>query len=46
MRHLAANNTIRETDLDTYASTRFSSALRQQSFKDAIYFMYVPLSHQ
>jgi hypothetical protein len=42
LRHLAANGTIRETDLDTYASTRFSSALRQNAFKDAIHFMYAP----
>jgi hypothetical protein len=39
MRHLAANGTVRETDLDTYASTRLSASFRQQSFKDAIYFM-------
>ncbi|KAH4253204.1 hypothetical protein HBI26_058760 [Parastagonospora nodorum] len=40
LRHLAANGTIRETDLDTYASTRLSASFRQQSFKDAIYFMW------
>jgi hypothetical protein len=39
LRHLAANGTIREVELDTYASTRLSSSFRQQSFKDAIYFM-------
>jgi hypothetical protein len=41
MRHLAANGTVRETELDTYASTRLSASFRQQSFKDAIYFMSV-----
>lgn len=39
MRHLAANGTIREVDLDTYASTRLSASLKQKSFKDAIHFM-------
>lgn len=39
LRHLAANGTIREVDLDTYASTRLSASFRQKSFKDAIYFM-------
>ncbi|KAF2846797.1 S-adenosyl-L-methionine-dependent methyltransferase [Plenodomus tracheiphilus IPT5] len=40
LRHLCANGTIRETDRDTYASTRLSSSIRQKSFKDAVYFMY------
>ncbi|KAH7093500.1 S-adenosyl-L-methionine-dependent methyltransferase [Paraphoma chrysanthemicola] len=40
LRHLAANGTIREVDLDTYASTRLSASFRQKSFKDAIYFMF------
>ncbi|OAL03100.1 S-adenosyl-L-methionine-dependent methyltransferase [Phaeosphaeriaceae sp. SRC1lsM3a] len=40
LRHLAANGTLRETDFDTYASTRLSASLRQKSFKDAIYFMF------
>ncbi|CAN9089438.1 unnamed protein product [Alternaria alternata] len=40
LRHLAANGTIREVGLDTYASTRLSASLRQKSFKDAIHFMY------
>ncbi|KAF2026060.1 S-adenosyl-L-methionine-dependent methyltransferase [Setomelanomma holmii] len=40
LRHLAANGTLRETDLDTYASTRLSASFRQKSFKDAIYFMF------
>jgi hypothetical protein len=39
MRHLAANGTIRETNVDTYASTRLSASFRQKSFKDAIRFM-------
>jgi hypothetical protein len=41
LRHLAANGTIRETDLGTYGSTRLSASLRQKSFKDAIHFMWV-----
>ncbi|KAI4638577.1 hypothetical protein J4E93_009877 [Alternaria ventricosa] len=40
LRHLAANGTIREVDVDTYASTRLSASLRQKSFKDAIHFMF------
>ncbi|KAF2820202.1 S-adenosyl-L-methionine-dependent methyltransferase [Ophiobolus disseminans] len=40
LRHLAANGTIREVDLDTYQSTRLSASLRQKSFKDAIHFMF------
>ncbi|KAH8731888.1 S-adenosyl-L-methionine-dependent methyltransferase [Phaeosphaeriaceae sp. PMI808] len=40
LRHLAANGTIREIDLDTYASTRLSASFRQKSFKDAIHFMF------
>jgi hypothetical protein len=40
LRHLAANGTIRETDVGTYASTRLSASFRQKSFKDAIHFMY------
>ncbi|KAH7385554.1 S-adenosyl-L-methionine-dependent methyltransferase [Phaeosphaeria sp. MPI-PUGE-AT-0046c] len=40
LRHLAANGTLRETDFDTYASTRLSASLRQKSFKDAIHFMF------
>ncbi|CAO2653287.1 Nn.00g026980.m01.CDS01 [Neocucurbitaria sp. VM-36] len=40
LRHLAANGTIREVDLDTYASTRVSASYRQKSFKDAIGFMF------
>ncbi|KAH6865468.1 S-adenosyl-L-methionine-dependent methyltransferase [Alternaria rosae] len=40
LRHLAANGTIHEVDVDTYASTRLSASLRQKSFKDAIHFMF------
>ncbi|KAH7082793.1 S-adenosyl-L-methionine-dependent methyltransferase [Paraphoma chrysanthemicola] len=40
LRHLAANGTIREVDLDTYVSTRLSASFRQKSFKDAIHFMF------
>lgn len=39
VRHLAANGTLREVDVDTYTSTRLSSSLRQDSFKNAIGFM-------
>ncbi|KAF1915254.1 S-adenosyl-L-methionine-dependent methyltransferase [Ampelomyces quisqualis] len=40
LRHLAANGTIRETDLDTYTSTRLSSSFRQKFYKDALVFMF------
>ncbi|KAF1850462.1 S-adenosyl-L-methionine-dependent methyltransferase [Cucurbitaria berberidis CBS 394.84] len=40
LRHLAANGTIREVDLDTYASTRLSASCRQKFYKDAVGFMF------